>query len=94
MYTVIIVCLSRAIKGDVSLLSLAYSSQGRHGVRIESEIAQKDSECSARFLFPVFSSEHRRTTSGDCSYKKGDLQLSEGYSSRLVLYPKQVFNSL
>ena len=51
MYTVIIVRLSRAIKGAVSLLSLAYSSQGRHGVRIESETAQKDSECSAQFMF-------------------------------------------
>ena len=94
MYTIVIVCLSRAIKGDVSLLSLAYSSQGKHGVRIESEIAQTDSEWSVQFLFPVFSSERRRTTSEDCSYKKGDLQLSEGYSSRLVLYPNQVFNSL
>ena len=62
MYTIIIVSLSRAIKGVVSILQLAYSSQGRHGVRIESEITQKDCECSAQFVFPVFSSERRRTT--------------------------------
>ena len=42
MYTIVIVCLSRAIKGNVSLLSLAYSSQGKHGARIESEIVQTD----------------------------------------------------
>ena len=58
MYTIIIIRLSRAIKGVVSMLQLAYSSQGRHSVRIESETAQSDCECSAHFMFPVFSSEH------------------------------------
>ena len=96
VYTIIIVRLSRAIKGAVSLLSLAYSSQGRHGVRIESETAQSDCECSAQLMFAVFSSNAKEQQQWNCSYKKGDLQVikCEGYSSRLVLYPNQVFCSL
>ena len=65
MYTIVIVCLSRAIKGDVSLLSLAYSSQGKHGARIESEVVQTDvsdlhNSCSLCFL--VNAEEQQRGT--------------------------------
>ena len=42
MYTVVIVRLLGAIKGDVSLLILACSSQGKQGARIQSEIVQTD----------------------------------------------------
>ena len=65
MYTVIIVCLLRAIKGDVSLLSLAYSSQGKHSARIKSEIGQTDVSdlhdyCSLCFLVNA-EEQHRGT---------------------------------
>ena len=42
MYTIVSVCLLGAIKGDVSLLTLACSSQGKQGARIQSEIVQTD----------------------------------------------------
>ena len=55
MYTVVIVCLLRAIKGDVSLLSLAYSSQGKQVLGLRVKLCRRivsvlRSSCSLCFL--------------------------------------------
>ena len=74
VYTIVIVCLSRAIKGDVSLLSLACSSQGKQVLGLRVKLCSR-CEWTARLVIPLCSVEGRRTTTGDCSYKEGDLLL-------------------
>ena len=59
MYTVVIVRLLGAIKGDVSLLTLACSSQGKQGARIQSEIVQTDVGDLRDFCSPCVSSERQ-----------------------------------
>ena len=59
MYTVVSVHLLGAIKGGVSLHTLACSSQGKQGARIQSEIVQTDVGDLRDFCSPCVSSERQ-----------------------------------